>query len=131
LRQIVNFNEQLKVEIENFEHSCQQMCAFLEEKYQQAFQVYNARLLIEFMRTLKGNLANPTDLDQDCYESFIEIGIEKDDEYFPNAYIPVWRCKKEYFQKIGYYTKYDIEGIERKITLIIEEMLQEKKEESK
>ncbi|MGG0716870.1 hypothetical protein ABE096_04620 [Robertmurraya massiliosenegalensis] len=131
MRQIVNFNEQLRDEIVNFELACEKMCASFEEKYQQAFQAYNARLLIEFMRTLKGSLANPTDVYQDCYESFIDIGIEKDEEYFPNAHIPVWRCKKEFFQKIGYFTKYDIEGIQQKIALIIEEMLQEKKEESK
>jgi hypothetical protein len=75
-------------------------------------------------------VAQSSEIYHDCYQSFIEVGIEKDEEFYPNAYIPIWRCKKDFFQKIGYFTNFDIEGIRCKIMLIIEEMLQEKADDS-
>ncbi|GIN60898.1 hypothetical protein J27TS8_08910 [Robertmurraya siralis] len=130
MQQVVNFDDQFKEKIVEFEKECEKVCAYFENKYQKKFQNYDLQLLIEFTRTIKGKMAKSSDIYDDDYQSFIEVGIEKDEEYYPNAYIPIWRCKMDLFQKIGYFTDYDIKGIKRKILLIIEEMLEEKVEDN-
>ncbi|WP_449622404.1 hypothetical protein [Robertmurraya sp. Marseille-Q9965] len=127
--QVIDFNNQLKDEILNLENECVEICKRLEEKYRDAFQNVDAHLMIECLRTKKCKIADQTHVFEPCYESFIEIGIEKDDEYYPNAYIPIWRCKSELFHEVGYMTKYNAIEIEMKVDHMILEMLQEKMEE--
>ncbi|MDP4108026.1 MAG: hypothetical protein Q8935_24185, partial [Bacillota bacterium] len=59
-------------------------------------------------------------------ESFIEVGIEHDEEYYPNAYIPIWKCKGEWFQKIGYLTRRNNEQLNSMISSLVKEMLADK-----
>lgn len=126
LLQVVEFTKQLEDEIKRLENECEKISMWLEEQYRGQFQKLGGQLMIECIRGVKGKSAEPSWVFENNYESFIEIGIEREEEYFPNAYIPIWRCKKELFQETGYLTKYDTTEIEKKITLIIKEMLQEK-----
>lgn len=127
--QIVEFNEQLKDDIILLENECVNICHKLQAMYVDEFQKLGVKIMVECMRTVKGKVTNCKNVFDDHYESFVEIGIEEDDEYFPNAYIPIWRCKKEMFQEIGYLTKYEPSGMEKKIHYIIQEMLHERLEE--
>jgi hypothetical protein len=129
LLQVVEFTKQLKDQIIRLENECEKISMRLEEQYIGQFQDLGVQLMIECIRSVKGKSAQPSQAFENNYESFIEIGIEREDEYFPNAYIPIWRCKKELFQETGYLTKYNTIEIEKKITLIIKEMLQEKWDE--
>lgn len=126
--QVVDFNKQLKDDILQLEKECASICKKLEDVYTDDFQNLGAKVLIDFVRTVKGKVTDQNHILDDNYESYVEIGIEKEEEYFPNAYIPIWRCKKELFQDIGYLTKYDASGMERKINHILQEMLHEKLE---
>lgn len=129
LLQVDEFNKQLEDDIMRLEFEYASICHEIEANYSIEFHKLGAKVSVEFVRTVKGKVTDQNHILEDLYESYIEIGIEKDEEYFPNAYIPIWRCKKEMFQEIGYLTKYDATGIERKIHCIIQEMLQEKREE--
>lgn len=129
LLQVVEFNKQLKDDIMVLENECASVCKKLEAEYADDFQNLGVKVLLECVRTVKGKVTNQNDILEDFYESYVEIGIEKEEEYYPNAYIPIWRCKKEMFQDIGYLTKYDAARMEGKIRCILEEMLQEKLEE--
>lgn len=129
MKQVVEFSQHLKEQINKLENACENISKQLESEYKVQFQGLGAQLLIECIRTIKGKSAKPSQVFEDYYESYIEIGIEKEEEYFPNAYIPIWRCKKELFQETGYLTRYNIEELEGKIKLILEEMLYEKLEE--
>ncbi|TKC19572.1 hypothetical protein [Robertmurraya kyonggiensis] len=127
--QVIDFNKQLKDQIWNLENRCSEMCKQMEEKYSSAFQNLDAHLTIDCLRTLKGKVAEQTNVFDPSYESFIEIGLEKDDEYYPNAYIPIWRCKSELFHEVGYMTKNNLSELERKVDQMLKEMLQERLEE--
>ena len=127
--QIVDFNEQLEVEIEKLEDECIEISKRLEQCYCLIFQEYGARIIIELVRNQKEkNVTHPNVFDEN-YESYIEIALEDNEEYYPNAYIPIWKCKKELFYSIGYMTKWDTKIIEKKIKLILQDMLQERMEE--
>ncbi|MEQ2529670.1 hypothetical protein WMO40_23650 [Bacillaceae bacterium CLA-AA-H227] len=127
--QVIDFNNQVKNQILTLENKCSDMCKRMEEKHREEFQKLDAHLTIECLRTLKGKIVDQTSVFEPCYESFIEIGIEKDEEYYPNAYIPIWRCKSELFHEVGYMTKYSFLEIEKKVDYMIQEMLQERLEE--
>lgn len=127
--QIVDFNEQLEDEIEKLEDDCIEMSKRLEQCYYLIFQKYGVRIIIDLVRNSKGkNVTQPNVFDEN-YESYIEIALEDNEEYYPNAYIPIWKCKKELFYHIGYMTKWNTKIIEKKIKLILQDMLQEKMEE--
>lgn len=124
MKQITQLDDQLKEKILHLENECQTICQKLEQAYQDHFRQYNYQIVIELVRLKKRNSAINMDIFADDYESFIEIGIEQyDGEYFPNSYIPIWKCKTEWFQKIGYLTKQN--DLEKKLTLIINEMLED------
>lgn len=126
--QVVEFNKQLKNDIMLLENECASVCKKLEEEYSLDFQNLGVRIMLDCVRTVKGKLTNQNNILEDFYESYVEIGIEKEEEYYPNAYIPIWRCKKEMFQDLGYLTKYDAVGMEKKIRCILQEMLHDKLE---
>lgn len=131
LLQIVHFDQQLNDKIVELEQHCSQIAEKIERQYQKEFEQIGVQLVVELARFVKGKYSKSYDVFAENYESIIEIGIENDEGYFPNAYIPIWKCKKEMFQMIGYLTKYQPEQIERKIVGIIEEMLEESGEENR
>lgn len=131
VQQIVHFDETLKERIKTMEMDCDRLSKKLLTMYAQKFQMYGIRLIVELIRLQKGKPVKDCEVFAENYESFIELGVETDEEYFPNAYIPIWKCKKEMFQFIGYLTSFDIQTIEIKMSYIIEEMLQEIEEEFK
>lgn len=127
--QIVDFNKQLLDHIKELENECTVICKKLESVFFRDFQELHVEIIMDVIRCVKGKKADQQNILDENYASYIEIGIEEEDEYFPNAYIPIWKCKREMFQLIGYLTKADSSAIESKIVSIIQEMLQEIKEE--
>jgi len=130
LLQVVELNEQLRDYILNLETASSVICSRLEERYRQEFEKFGVEISIEFLRTRKGKMGESNQIFEEHYESYIEIGIEEEQEYFPNAYIPIWRCRKEMFQNIGYLTKNDPTTIEKKINCLVEEMIHDRIEET-
>ncbi|GEM_PF-6367774 len=128
--QVVELNEQLRDYILNLETASSVICSRLEERYRQEFEKFGVEISIEFLRTRKGKMGESNQIFEEHYESYIEIGIEEEQEYFPNAYIPIWRCRKEMFQNIGYLTKNDPTTIEKKINCLVEEMIHDRIEET-
>lgn len=127
--QIVDFNQRLLDYIKELENNCTSICEKLETIFVHDFQKLHMHITIDVIRSIKGKEADQEQIFDENYESYIEIGIEEEDEYFPNAYIPIWKCKKEIFQLIGYLTRADCSTIEIKIVSIIQEMLQERQAE--
>lgn len=130
MQQIVELNETLREKVKSLEINCERLSKKLEAIYGRDFQKLGIHLIIELVRVQKGKPVNESCVFTENYESYIELGIEKGEEYFPNAYIPIWKCKKETFQLIGYLTDFDIQTIESKMLVMIEEMLEEMKGES-
>ncbi len=129
MKQIIKVDEELKKKIIELEKKCEWICSHLAEKYQNEFHQHNQQLVIEFMRTINGKTVTNQNLFDSHYESYIEIGVEQDDEYFPNTTIPIWKCKSEWFQKIGYLTRRDSIQLEEMISSIVKEMLDDKEGE--
>jgi hypothetical protein len=123
LKQIIKINDEQTQKIHEIEEACETICRKLEQKYQKEFQRMNQHLVIELIRKKKGKPAVASDILEIDYESFIEIGIEHDEEYFPNAYIPIWKCKGEWFQKIGYLTKKTQEQLSTMVLSLVKEMI--------
>lgn len=129
LKQIIQINDEQKQKIIEIEKECEIICQELEEKYQFEFKYNDKQLVIELIRMKKGKLATALDILEVDYESFIEIGIEQEEEYYPNAYIPIWKCKGEWFQKIGYLTRRTKEQLVIMISSLVKEMLADKEGE--
>lgn len=127
MKQIIQLDNQLMDTIIHLERECQTICEELEQEYRKVFEEYNHKLIIELTRIKNCKNAERKDLFEDGYESFIEIGIEQEGEYFPNSYIPIWKCKTEWFQKIGYLTKQNKVSLQSKAKLIINEILEDVK----
>lgn len=125
MKQIIHFDERLKEDILKLEDACEKVCHSLQEKYQREFESYGQKLVLELIRSKKGKRQPEGECFEDDYESFIEIGVEQEEDYFPNGYIPLWKCKEEWFQKTGYMTEKD----EAKIQAIVLEMVKEMIEE--
>jgi hypothetical protein len=129
LKQIIQIDDEQKQRIIEIEKECEKICLELIEKFQSEFKKVDKQLVIELIRKKKGKLATPLDVLETDYESFIEVGIEHGEEYYPNAYIPIWKCKGEWFQKIGYLTKRTKEQLTSMISSIVKEMLADKEVE--
>jgi len=125
LKQIVQIDNVLKEQIITLENNCEAICNELERKYQQEFRRFCHKIVIELIRIKNGQPTTNQDLLEADYESFIEIGVEYDGEYYPNSYIPIWKCKMEWFQKIGYLTRRTIPQLEKMISAIAGEMLED------
>lgn len=126
LKQIIQVNDEQKQKIIELEKKCEAICLVLEQKYQPEFKRLDQQLVIELIRKKKGKLTTDLDILEIDYESFIEVGIEYNEEYFPNAYIPIWKCKGEWFQKIGYLTRRSTQQLEDIVSLLVKEMLSDK-----
>ncbi|WP_053366841.1 hypothetical protein [Bacillus sp. FJAT-27245] len=125
MKQIIHFDEQLKKDILKLEDACVKLCDSLQERYQREFESQGQKLVLELIRSKKGKKQPEGECFEDDYESFIEIGIEQEDDYFPNGYIPLWKCKEEWFQKTGFLTEKDEAGIGAIVEEMVKEMLEE------
>jgi hypothetical protein len=125
LKQFIQFDEHLRDKIIHLENSCEEVSKSLLTQFQPVFENYGQRLIVELVRSKKGRESSRDELFDEDYESFIEIGIESDGEYFPNGYIPLWKCKSEWFEKIGYMTRRSAETIKEQIEAIVIEMHEE------
>lgn len=125
MKQVVDFNEQLREEVIAIENFCEKLANKIEKQYRDHFLPLGSKLMIDLVRLKKGKMVCENELFSDDYESFIEIGIEKDEEYYPNVYIPIWKCKKDWFQLVGYKTKCNEYEMEEKLNRIIVEMIEE------
>ncbi|EIJ78528.1 hypothetical protein PB1_13259 [Bacillus methanolicus PB1] len=95
MRQIFQLDDKLRTEIMEFEKSCEEICRSQQKKFEDLFNKKRKRLTVELIREKKGKIAAANDIFEENYESYIETGIEEDGEYFPDAYIPVWKCLKK------------------------------------
>ncbi|MDE3839254.1 hypothetical protein C0966_07795 [Bacillus methanolicus] len=125
MKQIFQLDDKLKTEIIEFEKSCEQICMRQQKKFEDLFKKKGKRLTVELIREKKGKIAAANEIFEENYESYIETGIEEDGEYFPDAYIPVWKCKKDWFQTVGYVNEDPPSAIETKLEKMILEMLEE------
>ncbi|MBT2690221.1 hypothetical protein J7I93_18790 [Bacillus sp. ISL-47] len=131
MKQIVELHERTRDKIAYIEKECEKLAKKLHNKYKQDFQIVNEHLVIDLVRSIKGRNVNNKDVFTVDYESFLEVGIETEEDYFPNAYIPIWKCKQEMFQSVGYLTDLNMDLIEKKMEVMIEEMLSEREEGEK
>lgn len=125
MKQIIHLDKQLEEKLILFEEKCEVICRKLEQNVQAEFEHHNHRIVIELVRLNKGKIVSDIDVFEDDYESFIELGLEQNEEYYPNGYIPLWKCKTEWFQKIGYMTNRSLDEIEKIILLIVNEILED------
>ncbi|MBG9590693.1 hypothetical protein [Cytobacillus firmus] len=131
MKQVVKLNEETRRQISDIEQKCEKLAEKLLNKYKTDFQTEEENLAVDLVRTIKGRHASENDVFENDYESILELGIETEDEFFPNAYIPIWKCKQEMFHSVGYLTNLDIDSIEKKMMLMIEEMLADRVEGEK
>ncbi|MGN7177879.1 hypothetical protein BK139_16880 [Paenibacillus sp. FSL R5-0490] len=131
MKQVVKLNEETRRQISDIEQKCEKLAEKLLNKYKTNFQTEEENLAVDLVRTIKGRQASENDVFENDYESILELGIETEDEFFPNAYIPIWKCKQEMFHSVGYLTNLDIDSIEKKMMLMIEEMLADRAEGEK
>ncbi|CAM3497756.1 hypothetical protein GCM10009865_18170 [Aeromicrobium ponti] len=131
MKQIVDLHDQTRDKIAYIEEECEKLAKKLHNKYKQDFQTVNEYLVVDLVRSIKGKNAANNDVFTFDYESFLEVGIETEDDYFPNAYIPIWKCKQEMFQPVGYLTDLTMDSIEKKMKVMIEEILSEREEGEK
>lgn len=131
MKQVVELNEETRRQISEIEQKCEKLAEELLNKYKTDFQTEEENLAVDLVRTIKGRHASENDVFENDYESILELGIETEDEFFPNAYIPIWKCKQEMFHSVGYLTNLDIDSIEKKMMHMIEEMLADRVEGEK
>ncbi|MBX9972657.1 hypothetical protein [Cytobacillus firmus] len=131
MKQIVELNEQTRNQISDIEQKCEKLAEKLINNYKSVFQTGGENLVVDLIRTIKGRCASENDVFKVDYESILELGIETEDDFFPNAYIPIWKCKQEMFHSVGYLTNLDIDAIEKKMIIMIEEMLADREEGEK
>ncbi|WP_059170786.1 hypothetical protein [Bacillus sp. FJAT-27445] len=125
MKQIIHFDDRLKEVILDLESACERVCKALQTRYQPEFAALGQKLVLELIRSKKGKKQPEGECFNDDYESFIEIGLENEEDYFPNGYIPVWKCKEEWFQKTGYLTEKDENKIQEMAEAMVKEMLEE------
>lgn len=106
------------------EDKCEKVADQISHKYSTAFIEKNQKLIIEVVRGKKGGFASQQHVFDEFYESYLEIGIENEGEYYPNGYLPIWKCKSEWFEKIGYLTNRSLEEIQGDMEAIVLEMIE-------
>ncbi|MBG9542741.1 hypothetical protein ACOSZF_01760 [Cytobacillus firmus] len=131
MKQVVKLNEETRRQISDIEQKCEELAEKLFHKYKTDFQTEEENLAVDLVRTIKGRHASENEVFEIDYESILELGIETEDDFFPNAYIPIWKCKQEMFHSVGYLTNLDIDSIEKKMLIMIEEMLADREEGEK
>ena len=131
MKQIVHLNEQTKHEIVKMEHKCEKIGKRLSKRHEKAFLTLGETIIIEFIREKKGKPAVQEDLFSDGYESYLEIGVEKEGLYFPNGHLPIWKCKQEMFHHVGKLINLSTEAIENKLEKMITEIYEDHRSELK
>ncbi|WP_174733014.1 hypothetical protein [Mesobacillus harenae] len=124
MEQITMLDEQQKEKIIIVEDMCENYCTEVRKLYSPLFLRGKLSLIVDLTRSIRGKTAAKDQLFDDGYESYIEIGTEDDDGYYPHAYIPIWKCKSEMFHKTGYFTK-DIKGIKIKLKSMMTEIAED------
>ncbi|EFV77856.1 hypothetical protein HMPREF1013_01912 [Bacillus sp. 2_A_57_CT2] len=127
----MELNEQTRNQISAIEQKCEKLAEKLLNNYKTDFQTGGENLVVDLIRTIKGRSASENDVFKVDYESILELGIETEEDFYPNAYIPIWKCKQEMFHSVGYLTNLDIDSIEKKMMIMIEEMLADREEGEK
>jgi hypothetical protein len=128
MRQLTSMNEEVKSRIISFERQCELLCQDLYHQYRDCFK-NSGELVVDFLRKKKCKIASATEMFDPGYESFIEIGIERDEEFYSYQYITIWKCRNEWCQRIGYSTPFSIEELRQTIVHTIEEMMADEGEE--
>ncbi|QED48286.1 hypothetical protein [Cytobacillus dafuensis] len=129
MKLIVHLNDQIREEVANIEAECELLGNKLKQIFKEDFHRINEIVVIELIREKKGKPASKGDIFNSSYESYIELGVEKENVYFPNAYIPIWKCKQEMFHTVGYLITLNLQALEKKIKRIILEMWEDHKGE--
>ncbi|KAB2338165.1 hypothetical protein F7731_00915 [Cytobacillus depressus] len=129
MKLIVDLNEQIKKDIAKLEEECEQIGKKLQTMYKQKFNALNEQFIIELIREIKGKQATDEDIFSDRYESYLELGVEKNGMYFPNSSIPIWKCKAEMFHKVGYLMKLSIPSLEAKLKNLIIDIFEDHRRE--
>lgn len=129
MRQIVHLTEQLKLEVGKFEEKCAETGRKLQKMYENEFGGLGETLIIELIREIKGKPARNEDQFSNGYESYLEIGVENKGIYFPNGYIPIWKCKQEMFHHVGNLINLSIEALESKLKQMIDEIFEDHRRE--
>ncbi|PLR98862.1 hypothetical protein [Bacillus sp. T33-2] len=125
MRQFTKLDTSLKEKIVRLETDCERLCENARKIYSLKFKSLGQEPVIEMARTIKGRTAPAHQVFTAGYESYIDIGIEDCEEYYPHAYIPIWKCKEELFQKTGYLTMDSVDVICAKIANMADEMYKE------
>ena len=129
MKQIVHLNEQIKQEVARIEEQCENVGSMLQGKYEGDFRILSESLMIELVREKKGKSASKEDLFLDSYQSYLEIGVEKNGVYYPNGYIPIWKCKMEMFHPVGYLMNLNMYAFEKKLQEMIIEIYEDHRRE--
>jgi len=128
LEQIIHFDDQLRERILEMERACENLCGTLQGKFQPYFDLRVQKLVLELIRSKKGKRLKAGEYFENDYESFIEIGMENENDYYPNGYIPLWKCKEEWFQKTGYLTDKSINDISDMIEAMVTEIIEDQED---
>ncbi|WNS73876.1 hypothetical protein RRV45_13205 [Bacillus sp. DTU_2020_1000418_1_SI_GHA_SEK_038] len=129
MKQIVHLNEQIRQEVATVENECEELGKILQGKYENNFSMLTEKLIIELLREKKGKSATQEDLFSDSYKSYLEIGVEINGIYYPNGYIPIWKCKMEMFHTVGYLINLNLNSLEKKLQKMIEEIYEDHRRE--
>ncbi|MBY0124545.1 hypothetical protein [Bacillus sp. S/N-304-OC-R1] len=129
MKQIVHLNEQIKDEVASIEVKCMEIGRKLQNMYENDFRSLGETFIIELVRERKGKPARIEELFLDGYESYLEIGVEKNEVYFPNGYIPIWKCKQEMFHHVGCVISFSLEALEVKLKQLIDEIYEDHRRE--
>ncbi|MDP4162540.1 MAG: hypothetical protein Q8898_05485 [Bacillota bacterium] len=124
MKQIIHFDDHLMDKIIHLERECENLSKRLKDQFSNKFGS-GQTLVIEMVRIRKCKIADYSELFEEDYESFIEIGIETEGDYFPNAHIPLWKCKFEWLQKIGYLTNRNGKEIESTLKELLNELIED------
>ena len=99
MKQIIHLNEQIRQEIISIEAECERLGEKLKEKYKNDFEIINERIVIELIREIKGKAAARDDIFIVNYESYLELGVEKENMYFVWSNDPLIKRKIVYSDK--------------------------------
>lgn len=125
MKQITTLDEDIRTKVVQLENTCEQMINKVKQLLHTTDIEDDREIIVEFIRLRKGSLAKQDEIFDNDYESLIEIGLEINEEYYPNAYIPIWKCKSEWFERLGYMTNDQPNELESKICKMIQEIIAE------
>ena len=128
MKPVLDLNETVRSRVQRLEQECERICGKILNEYHHKFSQLGVTLNVELVRIRKQYEVNQEQMFSKDYHSFIEIGLVKNNEYITNTVLPVWKCKEEWFNLIGYMTESSGETLEQNIKAVIQEMLYDLKE---